>query len=313
MWNSALDALGFVLALFYRVIPNAGVSIILMTVVIRLILFPLTAKQIRSMRRMQEIQPEIKKLQAKYKGDRQKLNEEMMKFYQENKVNPLGSCLPLLVQMPVFLAFDRMLYKVQYHVPQSSKLYGDICGNLSPSRCKHPDLSFLGMNLSEKASSFHGSDLIPYVLLIVAVAATAYYQQRQSMRNQTAVNPQMQMVARIMPLFFGLISFNVPAGLALYFLVGNVWQIGQQEVIYRKMPPLGAKAEVIDVPGPTEASTKRGLFSRLLEAQTPPPPSGEGEPTDNGNSTNGSGTAEAGTKPKPQPPVNRKRNKKRKK
>ncbi len=92
-----------------------------------------------------------------------------------------------------------------------------------------------------------------------------------------------------------------------------MWQIGQQEVVYRKMPPLGTKAEVIDVPGPTEASTKRGLFSRLLEAPPPPTPeAGEGQPSDDVGSENGSGTTSTGAK-RPQPPVNRKRNKKRKK
>src|SRR6478672_1583614 len=100
---------GTILAFFYGIIPNLGVSIILLTVVVMLALFPLTAKQAKSMMAMQRAQPEIKKLQAKYKGDRQKLNEEMMKYYQENKINPLAGCLPLLVQMPILIALVGVL------------------------------------------------------------------------------------------------------------------------------------------------------------------------------------------------------------
>src|SRR5260370_42643790 len=100
---------GSILAFFYGLVPNLGVSIIMLTLVVMLALFPLTAKQAKSMMAMQRAQPEIKKLQAKYKGDRQKLNEEMMKYYQENKINPLAGCLPLLVQMPTFSALCRAL------------------------------------------------------------------------------------------------------------------------------------------------------------------------------------------------------------
>src|ERR1700704_4916545 len=96
------DAIGWLLSIFYSVIPNLGFSIIAMTVVVMAVLYPLTAKQAKSMIAMQRLQPEIKKLQAKYKGDRQKLNEETMKFYQENKINPLAGCLPLLLPPPNF-------------------------------------------------------------------------------------------------------------------------------------------------------------------------------------------------------------------
>lgn len=92
--NPLFNVMGHVLAWFYSVAPNYGVAIIFLTIVIRLLLFPLTAKQAKSMIAMQRIQPELKKLQQKYKGDRQKLNEEMMKFYKENKVNPLGVAFP---------------------------------------------------------------------------------------------------------------------------------------------------------------------------------------------------------------------------
>ena len=135
---------GTILAFFYGIIPNLGVSIILLTILVMLVMFPLTAKQAKSMLAMQRAQPEIKKLQAKYKQDRAKLNEEMMKFYQENKINPLAGCLPLLVQMPVFLALYRVMRDPYKHVPKSSDLYAAFCtgpkGHLYTNQCNLPKL-----------------------------------------------------------------------------------------------------------------------------------------------------------------------------
>src|SRR5574341_1321945 len=126
--NPLFEAIGWLLALFYSVVPNLGVSIILLTFTIMLILYPLTAKQAKSMIAMQRVQPEVKKLQAKYKGDRQKLNEEMMKFYQENKINPLAGCLPLLVQLPIFFSLFRVLRDPEKYVPTHS--------SSSPGSCR---------------------------------------------------------------------------------------------------------------------------------------------------------------------------------
>ena len=133
---------GAILAFFYSIIPNLGVSIILLTVLVMLVLFPLTAKQAKAMMAMQRAQPEIKKLQAKYKNDRAKLNEEMMKFYQENKINPLAGCLPLLVQMPIFLTLFRVMREPYKHIPKSSDLYAAFCtgphGKLHTLECNLP-------------------------------------------------------------------------------------------------------------------------------------------------------------------------------
>src|SRR3990170_4967677 len=143
---------GTILAFFYGLIPNLGISIILLTVVVMLALFPLTAKQAKAMMHMQRAQPEIKKLQAKYKNDKQKLNEEVMKFYQENKINPLAGCLPLLVQMPIFFALFRVLSDPEKYVPTDSSLYaalcrgaGDIVRGVEACAEKVNHLSFLGM------------------------------------------------------------------------------------------------------------------------------------------------------------------------
>src|SRR5437870_13844965 len=127
MLDPLYNAFGAVLAFFYAIIPNEGVAIILLTITVMLVLFPLTAKSARSMMAMQRLQPEIKKLQAKHKGDRQKLNEEMMKLYQEYKVNPLGGCLPPVVQMPIFISLFRVLREAYKYVPLDSQLFRAFC------------------------------------------------------------------------------------------------------------------------------------------------------------------------------------------
>ncbi len=258
---------GTILAFFYGIIPNLGVSIIMLTVLVMLVMFPLTAKQAKSMLSMQRAQPEIKKLQAKYKHDRAKLNEEMMKFYQENKINPLAGCLPLLVQMPVFLALFRVMRDPYKHIPKSSDLYAAFCtgpgGRLHLKECNLPKLGlpnpqeFLGMNLSQHATAVTGGflDALPYFILVGLVIVTGFLQARQSRRNAPNMNSQMAIVTSVLPVAFGLFSLQFPAGLVLYFLVSNTWRLGQQELIMRKITRPGQAAiasskkddDVIDV------------------------------------------------------------------
>jgi YidC/Oxa1 family membrane protein insertase len=259
------QAIGWLLALFYSVIPNLGVSIILLTITIMLILFPLTAKQAKSMIAMQKLAPELKKLQAKYKGDRQKLNEETMKLYQENKVNPLASCLPLLLQLPIFFALYRVLRDAYKHVPTDSALYHALCNGVKCNSTENVNhLKFLGIDLQKSAVDAHNGFMsaAPYFILVALVVLTGYLQSRQAQKRTPAANKQMAMVTKVLPVFFGLISLQFPAGLVLYFFVSNLWRLGQQEVIFRRFqaganaPPkpaigkagkAGAATAVIDV------------------------------------------------------------------
>jgi YidC/Oxa1 family membrane protein insertase len=234
MLDPIYEAFGSALAFFYAIIPNLGVGIILLTVTVMLILFPLTAKSAKSMLAMQRLQPEIKKLQAKHKGDRQKLNEEMMKLYQEHKVNPLGGCLPLLLQMPVFIALFHVLRNPLSSVPDGSSLFKAL------EAAKPGGLSFLGMDLSVKATDAHGGfgDALPYYILVALVVLTGFVQSRQTARNTPpGANSQMLIIGKVLPVFFGLISLNFPSGLVLYFFVSNTWRVGQQELIMRKIAP----------------------------------------------------------------------------
>ena len=307
---------GAILAFFYGIIPNLGISIILLTVAVMLALFPLTAKQAKAMMHMQRAQPEIKKLQAKYKNDRAKLNEEVMKFYQENKINPLAGCLPLLVQMPIFLALFRVMREPYKHIPKSSSLYAAFCttthdgvSKLHTVACNVPKLGlpkpqyFLGMDLSQNATGVTGGflDALPYFILVGLVIITVFAQSRQSRRNAPNMTSQMAMISTVLPIAFGLFSLQFPSGLVLYFLISNLWRLGQQELIMRKITgpikaqgPIDVKGaekqqgaiEVAEAPPPTAPKAAGGLRKLFQPAAPPaiePAPNGDlAEPSGNG-------------------------------
>jgi YidC/Oxa1 family membrane protein insertase len=295
IFDPILHALGFLLSLFYALPPhNLGVAIILLTFAIMLALYPLTAKQARSMIAMQMVQPEIKRIQAKHKNDKAKLNEEMMAFYQENKINPLAGCLPLLVQMPIFFALFRVLRNPYEYVPTSSKLYSFLCTNaagntVGVNQCgsspKLPNPTyFLGLNLSLSAPNQLSTwaKILAFALVIL-VMFTGYMQSRQAQKRTPAINKQMAMITKVLPVFFGFISLRFPAGLVLYFFVSNLWRLGQQEVIFRqygsaadpkhhklKNPP---KAAIVDAESRETAVAVEE--PRELEEKNPPKAGGK--------------------------------------
>jgi YidC/Oxa1 family membrane protein insertase len=255
-----------VLAFFYDLTGNYAVAIILLTLCVMIIVTPLTLKGTRSMMMMQQLQPDMKKIQARYKDDRQKLNEELLKFYKENNINPVGGCLPLLVQAPVFLVLYQVLRGLTRRVSDLGANAGWEAGqqvvqgsNFVPSKPPsiervfdpafldqssqmYQDLSqstqmrAFGLDLSESASQAFSTGFVhalPFLVLIAIVAVTGVLQQRQIQgRNPNSqVNPQQQMIMKIMPIFLPVISFGLPAGLVLYFAVSNMYRIGQQAFI----------------------------------------------------------------------------------
>ncbi len=264
-WTLLLNLLGGTLSFFYDIVPNYGVAIIFLTLLVGLLLFPLTYKQTKSMRAMQEIQPEVKKLQKELKGDREELNKQLMALYQERGVNPAAGCLPLLVQMPIWFALYRVLWQGD-GVPDGSTLANvlddanaalyqvDPDGNLTASLKEGVDIAasefsnvtFLGLNLLVRPSAAvdFGNILgsLPYILLIAIIVVAGFYQQVQTTRRRTTngqqeeQNPQMQTMQRalrIMPVIFGVISWNFVSGLGLYFATSNMFRVGQQAVILR--------------------------------------------------------------------------------
>lgn len=179
-----------------------GLAIILLTVIIKIILYPLTVKQLKSMRAMQTIQPELKKLQEKYKDKPQIMQQKLMQLYQKEGVNPMAGCLPMLIQMPILMAMYYTLYNFNY-------------GEVEPSFLWLPSLS----------------QTDPLYILPALSAFTTFLQQKISMTDQSS--PQMRGMLLIMPIFIGWISLNFPAGLVLYWVTMNVVQIIQQLIMYR--------------------------------------------------------------------------------
>ena len=244
------QALAGLLAFFYELVPSYGVAIMLLTLSVMLVLTPLTWKSTRSMLEMQRLQPEIKKLQQKHKNDRQKLNEELMAFYKEHKVNPVAGCLPLLLQMPVFFVMYQVIHGLTRmgsngvpspkYIGHDTKLYQDLVEDGGKM------VSF-GMDLAKAASRGHGSfgAALPFFVLVALVVVAQYVQTRQmNGRNKNAQqNPQMVIMQRVMPLFFGVISFSIAAGVNVYFLVSALFRITQQELMYRFDPVLVAHVE----------------------------------------------------------------------
>lgn len=270
------------LAIIYGFVPSYGGSIVLFTLLIMIALLPLTLKGTRSMLALQQLQPEIKKLQARYKDDRQKLNEETMKFYQENKISPFGGCLPLLVQMPVFFVLYEVLLGLTRRGPFGHDLGASVAcsmggkatavcgangvfqsgGYFDPKYISHgsklfKDLSHsrvmgsLGLDLSQSAMKSIGSGLLhalPYIVMVLVVVLATWYQQRQmqSRTPATSQNPQQQLMMQVMPLVFGFIYLVIPAGVVVYFLASGLFRIGQQGLVTRTMYGEGsAGAEIL--------------------------------------------------------------------
>ncbi|MBK8868519.1 MAG: membrane protein insertase YidC [Dermatophilaceae bacterium] len=230
-----------------------ALSIVGLTVVVRIVLIPLFVKQIHASRRMQLIQPEMQKIQAKYKGktdpeSRQAMTQETMDLYKKTGTNPLSSCLPILLQSPFFFALFTVLNNLKgiaegRHAP---------IGPITPEIAQQIESSnIFGAPFS---SSFMGStDLatrIVTVVLIVLMSATTFTTQRQLMRKNLPAsamdNPYMKqqnIILYLMPLFFALSGINFPIGVLLYWLTTNLWSMGQQFYVIRRMPAPGSEAE----------------------------------------------------------------------
>jgi YidC/Oxa1 family membrane protein insertase len=215
-----------------------GLAIIGLTIIVRLILFPLTWKQYKSAQQMQVIQPQIKELQKKYKGDRGKLQEETMKLYSEHRVNPFASCLPLILQLPVFIS-----------------LYAAIKG-LGPLSAPAYQASVELLNQAPFLWIPHLGQPDPYYVLLVLYVVTQMISTELMVATQS--DQTQKWIMRAMPIMFVIFLFNFPAGLFVYWVTTNVWTIGQQLIIKRTMP----KPEELVA----KAKAKPKKRSRFMEA-----------------------------------------------
>jgi YidC/Oxa1 family membrane protein insertase len=243
LFKPLVVALHWVLVEFHHLGLSWGLSIIALTIIVRLILVPLTFKQFRSAAAMQAIQPKLKELQKKHKGDKQKLQQETMRLYQEHKVNPFASCLPMLLQLPVFISL--------YYAIGGRAHYLDPVTTLALKNA-----SFLWLPHLGKPD--------PYYILLVIYIVSQLVSTELMLTPQT--DSQQKWIMRGMPLMFAFILIRFPSGLFVYWVTTNLWTIGQQLIIRRRMPAI--TAAVAAAPAEGGKPKKRSRFmDAILVAQ----------------------------------------------
>jgi YidC/Oxa1 family membrane protein insertase len=271
IFNTLVRGLGSVLGFFYDLFDGfasegvaLGLAIILLTIFINLLVFPLTLKQTRATRAFTEIQPEIKRIQKEYKDDPQEMQKRLMELQKSAGATPGGCLLPLLVQMPIWFALFRLLQDPSEYIDSDTAL-GMALADGTPK-------TFLGMDLftsPAEAISLGVLAALPYLIMIVLMVATQYVQQWHATYGQERPSGQpgagaQQAITKIMPLFIGFISWNFPAGLILYWATGNVFRLGQQALIFKidGRPTPGGKTteepkEPKEIPGSDPEEVKK--------------------------------------------------------
>jgi len=233
-----------------------GGAIIALTICMRTLLIPLTYKQLKGMRALQALQPQIKEIQAKYKNDKQRMQQEMMRFYQENKVNPFASCIPLIAQLPVFIT---LFYVLQHD------LRFDICGQTAETCSEFAvtqghSAGFFGESfliIPDLTAKAEGSVLIALLVLYVGT------QLISGLVMSVTADKSQRMMMFVLPLIFVPFIISFPAGLILYWITTNIWTIGQQYTIQKLIPmpvaatPEGAAAIAATKPPPKPPKKKK--------------------------------------------------------
>lgn len=243
VWDSIREAMLQALNWLYGLTGDYGLAIVLFTIGMRLVLMPLTIKQTKSMYELQRIQPKIKELQEKYKNDKEKLQAETMRFYEENKVNPFGGCLPLLVQMPILIALFNVLSNTAKNALQHPEWNLPAYLGAHPAINRAfwiilPDITFSPKYVWDKVGHV---DAIAYIVLALLFGLSVWLPQQLQPGDKQQKNMGMMMAA--MMVYFGWIS---PAGVLIYWVTSSAWQVGQQVVQTRLLKNVeAAEAEAI--------------------------------------------------------------------
>jgi YidC/Oxa1 family membrane protein insertase len=286
-----------------------ALAIVLLTMLMRLALFPLFVKQIKSQRAMSALQPQMKELQAKYKNDKERLNQEMMALWKEAGTNPFAGCLPIVVQIPVFFALFKVLNSL--HPDKLGNYHSHFNGILSADLTKQASLAkVFGVPIGASfSSSTHTLDLLHAsatsvkvlsAVLIVIMAATTFITQRQLMaRNKAsgaaAMPGNQQTLLYVLPLIFAVFGLKFPLGVLLYWLTTNVWSMAQQHIVIGRMDRPGGGGAVAAAPaGP--AGPAPG--AKPVRPATPPP-------TPSPTPTNGTKPGGTAKRPQQRPKRNR--------
>ncbi|HLV89544.1 MAG TPA: YidC/Oxa1 family membrane protein insertase [Acidimicrobiia bacterium] len=236
IFDALKEILGTILVFFHDLFSfldlggAAGMAIIGLTILINLLVFPLTLKQTRATRAFQEIQPKVRKLQAEFKDDPQELQKRLMEVQREAGATPGGCLLPMLVQMPIWFALFQLLRAPLDYIDNDSGFAEAI----------QSGATFLGMHLPVAPSGAMESGVmaaLPYLIIIAVMVATQYVQQWHATYGQVKPNQQgaaaQQAITKILPLFIGFISWNLPAGLIIYWSTANLFRLGQQALIFK--------------------------------------------------------------------------------
>ncbi len=240
IWNGASDLLLAVLNLFYSITNSYGFSIVLLTIIVRLALYPLNQKQLMSMQHMQKIQPRLAVLQQKYANDKEKLNQETMRLYKENKVNPAAGCLPLLIQLPILILLFNVLRTYDFAGTSflgillgSSTLSGlaQAVGVAADQSGNYGFMSVLMGILNNSGGLVNVGYYMGDLLLLIGISVLTWAQQKLS---SVGSNPQLAMMNTIMPFFMAFICLSMPGGVMLYWGLSSLIGVVQQYFVMKK-------------------------------------------------------------------------------
>ena len=274
LWSSLGDIFANIIVFLYNFTHNYGIAIILMTIFIRVALYPLMQKQMVSMREMQKIQPLMKEVQEKYKNDKERLNKELMALYKEHKVNPMSGCLPLIIQMPILILLFQVLRKFKYYIPNTEIIDGGflwipkqveilidkiptfVAGLAAPEQLIHlPGNGIFGIQ---------ALGILPFL-----IGGSMYIQQKMTSTGSTATGKgggsseqTQKMMTIMMPLMIGFMSFSLPSGLTLYWFTSTLLGIGQQYLINKKTPT------IVDMPKEVVSDKKEKPANKKPEKTT---------------------------------------------
>jgi YidC/Oxa1 family membrane protein insertase len=272
-------------ALFGAVFGDASgaswaLSIVGLVVVIRILLIPLFVKQIKAQRNLQIIQPQMKEIQAKHAGDREKQSEELMKLYRETGTNPFASCLPILLQMPIFFALFSVLQGIATETPQGVfqwPQYADLLEQARQATIFGAPLYGTLTNAGETGNP--AATVIVSIVLIALMTLTTFITQRQLIvKNVAADNPMVQqqkILMYVFPVMFAVFGINFPIGVLIYWFTTNVWSMGQQFYVIRNNPQPNTPAyeawERRKAAKEAKKAVRRGEVATVEEALEPPP------------------------------------------
>jgi YidC/Oxa1 family membrane protein insertase len=252
-----------------------------LTVVVRAVMVPLTVKQFHSMQRLQQHMPRMKEIQEKYKDDKQRQQQELMKFYQENKINPFASCLPLVLQLPVFISLFYMLRTdLKKHICGPSLVTNyNATHHASVTMAKHLPAKYLENTTCEQVAPHsakflfipditgHATGVVLVVLLVLYVGS----QLGSTMLMSATVDKNQRRMMMLLPLVFVLFIFKFPAGLLVYWITTNLWTVTQQYLIRRRVGPPPVAGGTLAAGGPAGRTLEPAMAAASAPAPPPPP------------------------------------------